>query len=203
MQAAAESRRHEVPPLPTTVSSSASTTSLHVLPSKQSFLSRRHPISRSSTSVTHSSSSSSTNLPSLSITTSPKSRSRNNVPLPQPPPSPTASPLDLLLERLPRLLALSLTLSSRFEDDPSPHGVAQAFVNMESEMIREIGLWAGEVGNIVAVGMGDMLDMNGYGRGRARRSISGDAPDEDEQQEDRLGFADIVSCPSTHLSSLY
>lgn len=190
MQAAAESRRHEVPPLPTTVSLSTSTTSLHALPAKQSFLSRRNPNSRSSTSITHSSSSSSTNLPALSVTTSPKSRSRTGIPLP--PPSPTASPLDLLLERLPRLLALSLTLSSRFEDDPSPHGVAEAFINMEDEMIREIGLWAGEVGNIVAMGMGDMLDMNGFSRGRGRRSISGDAPDEDEQQEDRLGFADIV-----------
>lgn len=69
---------------------------------------------------------------------------------------------------------------------------------MESEMIREFGLWAGEVGNLVAMGMGDMLDTNGFGRGRAsssRRSISGDAPEEEEHQEDKLGFADIVSHP--------
>ena len=113
-------------------------------------------------------------------------------PLPtQAPPSPTTSPLELLLERLPRLLALSLTLSSRFEDDPSPFGVAEAFVKMEEEMIREIGLWAGEVGNIVAVGMGEMLDMS-MSRGRSRRSISGDLMTDDETQEDRLGFADIV-----------
>jgi hypothetical protein len=65
---------------------------------------------------------------------------------------------------------------------------------MEEEMIKEIGLWAGEVGNIVAVGMGEMLDMStGAGsRGRSRRSISGDAMTDDESQEDRLGFADIV-----------
>jgi hypothetical protein len=72
--------------------------------------------------------------------------------------------------------------------------VAEAFVKMEEEMIREIGLWAGEVGNIVAVGMGEMLDMS-MSRGRSRRSISGDAMTDDETQEDRLGFADIVSLP--------
>jgi len=110
----------------------------------------------------------------------------------QAPSSPTTSPLELLLERLPRLLALSLTLSSRFEDDPSPFGVAEAFVEMEEEMITEIGLWAGEVGNIVAVGMGEMLDMSAN-RGRSRRSVSGDAMTDDESNEDRLGFADIVS----------
>jgi hypothetical protein len=65
-------------------------------------------------------------------------------------------------------------------------------VKMEEEMIREIGLWAGEVGNIVAVGMGEMLDMS-MSRGRSRRSISGDAMTDDETQEDRLGFADIAS----------
>lgn len=59
-------------------------------------------------------------------------------------------------------------------------------------MIREIGLWAGEVGNIVAMGMGDMLDTTGHGRSRTRRSIGGHAADEEEHQEDRLGFADIV-----------
>lgn len=166
------------------------------MPSKQSFLSRRNSNSRSSNSVSQSQSSTASsfsNLPSLSITTpSPKARSK----MPLPPPSPTASPLDLLLERLPRLLALSLTLSSRFEDDPSPHGVAEAFIKMEDEMTREIGLWAGEVGNIVAVGMGDILDMTNGARSRARRSISGDAPVEEEDQDDRLGFADIVRLPS-------
>lgn len=65
---------------------------------------------------------------------------------------------------------------------------------MEEEMIKEIGLWAGEVGNIVAVGMGEMLDMSAS-RGRARRSISGDTMTDDETQEDRLGFADIVRLP--------
>jgi hypothetical protein len=70
---------------------------------------------------------------------------------------------------------------------------------MEEEMIKEIGLWAGEVGNIVAVGMGEMLDMS-MSRGRSRRSISGDAMTDDETQEDRLGFADIVSL--THPLSL-
>ena len=59
-------------------------------------------------------------------------------------------------------------------------------------MITEIGLWAGEVGNIVAVGMGEMLDMSAN-RGRSRRSVSGDAMTDDESNEDRLGFADIVS----------
>ena len=64
-------------------------------------------------------------------------------------------------------------------------------MKMEEEMITEIGLWAGEVGNIVAVGMGEMLDMSAP-RGRSRRSVSGDAVTDDESQEDRLGFADIV-----------
>jgi hypothetical protein len=44
--------------------------------------------------------------------------------------------------------------------------------------------------------MGEMLDtsMSSMARGRSRRSISGDAVTDDEsQQEDRLGFADIVS----------
>jgi hypothetical protein len=96
---------------------------------------------------------------------------------------------------LPRLLALSLTLSSRFEDDPSPYGVAEAFVKMENDLVKEIGLWAGEVGNIVTVGMGEMLDISSssINRGRSRRSMSGDATTDDECQEDRLGFADIVS----------
>jgi hypothetical protein len=93
-----------------------------------------------------------------------------------------------------------LTLSSRFEDDPSPYGVAEAFVKMEEEMIKEIGLWAGEVGNIVAVGMGEMLDMTAP-RGRSRRSVSGDAVTDDESLEDRLGFADIVSIPHHRLDS--
>ena len=67
-------------------------------------------------------------------------------------------------------------------------------MKMEEEMIKEIGLWAGEVGNIVAVGMGEMLDLSAS-RGRTRRSISGDAMTDDETQEDRLRFADIVSLP--------
>ena len=98
------------------------------------------------------------------------------------------------MERLPRLLALSLTLSSRFEDDLSPTGVAEAFIKMESELIGEFGLWAGEVGNLVAMGMGDMLDSKNAGK-RGRRSISGDTPEEEEDQEGKLGFADIVRSP--------
>lgn len=193
VQAAAESRRDEVPPLPIpgTPDRTQSSVNLTQLPSRTSFLSRR-TASRSTTSVSVSANSSSTHLSPLSINVSPMLRTR---PLPsQAPPSPTTSPLELLLERLPRLLALSLTLSSRFEDDPSPFGVAEAFVKMEEEMIREIGLWAGEVGNIVAVGMGEMLDLSAS-RGRSRRSISGDAMTDDETQEDRLGFADIASLP--------
>lgn len=65
-------------------------------------------------------------------------------------------------------------------------------------MIREFGLWAGEVGNLVAMGMGDMLDSHSnlnVGK-RGRRSISGDAPEEEGGQEDKLGFADIVCPPS-------
>jgi len=103
------------------------------------------------------------------------------------------SPLDLLLDRLPRLLALSLTLSSRFEHDPSPQGVSEAFVRMESELVKEIGLWASEVGNLVAMGMGEVLEnMSGAGRGRSRKSMSVDDRDD---QEERLGFADILIMP--------
>jgi hypothetical protein len=197
VQAAAESRRDEVPPLPTHLNNphpSHSAVSLQQLPSKTSFLSRRQTNSRSTNSVPlprPSPPSSSAYLSPLTINISPRFRTRN---LPAAPPSPTTSPLELLLERLPRLLALSLTLSSRFEDDPSPYGVAEAFVKMEYDLVKEIGLWAGEVGNIVAVGMGEMLDSSTSGaRGRSRRSISGDAVTDDESQEDRLGFADIVS----------
>jgi len=110
-------------------------------------------------------------------------------------PSSSTSPLDLLLERLPRLLALSLTLSSRFEHDPSPHGVAAAFTAMEVELTSVIGNWASEIGNLVAMGLGEMLDKT-QSPGLSRRSSgSGDGtgPVGESHDAERLGFGDIVS----------
>lgn len=85
------------------------------------------------------------------------------------------SPLGILLYRLPRLLALSLTLSSRFAHDPSPDQVATAFLSMEDEIMRELADWAGEVGQLVAMGFGEMLDREMREDGSlSRNSTMGD-----------------------------
>lgn len=101
--------------------------------------------------------------------------------------APAAPSLGVLLEHLPRLLAVSLTLSSRFEHDPSPMGVALAFQAMEEELSREIGLWAGEVGNLIAMGLAGVVDKTPGSSRQASMSELNEDPD------DRLGLADIVS----------
>lgn len=91
-------------------------------------------------------------------------------------------------------MAVSLTLSSRFEHDPSPAGVALAFEAMEGELSREIGLWAGQVGHLIAAGLTGVEKSPG---GSRQGSIGDLADDPDE----RLGLADIVSGPSSRAHS--
>ena len=88
---------------------------------------------------------------------------------------------------------MSLTLSSRFEHDPSPQGVALAFKEMEAELCREIGFWASEVGNLVAVGLGDIVDRTPCGSRKSSTNELGLSTLEDDP-DGRLGFGDIVSC---------
>jgi hypothetical protein len=73
--------------------------------------------------------------------------------------------IDVLLLRLPRLLALSLTLSSRFAHDPSPDQIATAFLSMEDELTTEMAGWAADVGVLIGSGVGKEID-------RLRRSSS-------------------------------
>lgn len=84
------------------------------------------------------------------------------------------SSIDILLLRLPRLLALSLTLSSRFAHDPSPDQIATAFLSMEDELTTEMAGWAADVGILIGSGVGREIDRlrransSGYTRnGRA------------------------------------
>lgn len=91
------------------------------------------------------------------------------------------------------MLAVSLTLSSRFEHDPSPLGIAESFLSMERELTREIGNWASEVGNLVAMGMGEILDRSSEGVSRRRSRGAAEGGTALEQGDDRLSFADIVS----------
>ena len=116
--------------------------------------------------------------------------------------TPTASPLDLLVERFPRLLALSLALSARFEHDPSPHGVAEVFAAMEEEITTETAHWASEVGNLGAMGMGELLDQTEGHRRSKSSSGSGDEGVTKGDPDWRLSFADIVSAePSVDMTS--
>jgi hypothetical protein len=110
-------------------------------------------------------------------------------------PSPTSqvSPFTILLEHLPRLLAVSLTLSSRFEHDPSPVAVAQSFGAMERELSSEMGLWAGEVGNLVAMGLGEVIDRETPVSSRRASMNELRAGEGAMDPDERLGFADIVS----------
>ncbi|ORY34852.1 hypothetical protein BCR39DRAFT_133709 [Naematelia encephala] len=95
-------------------------------------------------------------------------------------------PLDILLFRLPRLLALSLTLSTRFDHDPSPAGVATAFSEMESNLTSEIGLWAGEIGSIVTTGLGRTIGKSMQSGGADKNDPRG------EDRDDRLILGDIA-----------
>ena len=69
--------------------------------------------------------------------------------------------------------------------------MSQAFVAMERELFTEIGLWAGQVGNLVALGLGDLVDRKTPMNPR-NHSLSESNPEEWDPDE-RLGFADIVS----------
>lgn len=127
-----------------------------------------------------------------------------------------SSPMDVLLLRLPRLLALSLTLSSQFEHHASPAGLAEAFLAMEPSLREECGMWAGEIGNLIVMGLGEWLDTNAamasssstpsqtpghkrsgslIGRFGAGSEVLGLVMEgqEADDREDRLSFMDIVS----------
>lgn len=132
-------------------------------------------------------------------------------------PSGASSPMDVLLLRLPRLLALSLTLSSQFEHHASPAGLAEAFLAMEPSLREECGMRAGEIGNLIVMGLGDWLDTNAamassssttpsqtpghsrsgrligrYGAGSEVLGLVMEGQEADDR-EDRLSFTDIVS----------
>ncbi|WWC73529.1 uncharacterized protein I206_107501 [Kwoniella pini CBS 10737] len=147
-------------------------------------------------------------------------RSRTSTPGPSSASSPTtpvlpsislplsaSAPLDILLEKLPRLYELSIELSERFEHDPSPYGVADAFLSMEENITKEISNWAKGVGEIVYSGIGDEMNkildqQRGSGNGR-RRSEGGmyenggesEIDSEIEGSEGRVRFADIIIVP--------
>ncbi|WVW86742.1 hypothetical protein I302_108796 [Kwoniella bestiolae CBS 10118] len=144
------------------------------------------------------------------------SNSNPNTPAPSRPTSPTSniiplptSPLDILLLHLPKLYSLSLKLSERFEHDPSPYGVADAFVSMEEDITREITEWSKRIGELVYCGIGDEVNkilegqkLNNAKRGRRRISEGGlemesgtETEGEGEGEEDRLKFADIIIVP--------
>ena len=103
--------------------------------------------------------------------------------------------MQFLLTHLPRLLALSMSLSSKFEDDPSPFGLSQAFVSMEHELSTQLGIWSAQVGRLVEDGLGEILDLQidrtpAVSRGVSMIEVPGSlvSPPNDA----RLGFADIV-----------
>ncbi|RXK34875.1 hypothetical protein M231_07864 [Tremella mesenterica] len=143
-----------------------------------------------------SSSASSTSIPSPIQSPSTKSQMRRPrtshspslISVPSPNPS-----LTVLADRLPRLLALSLTLSARFESDPSPAGVASAFSTMENELMEEMTMWAGEIGGLVVGGYA----LDGMGRHKRSASLSGnrEGDGEGEEQEEKLRLSDIVISP--------
>jgi hypothetical protein len=110
-----------------------------------------------------------------------------------------------MLEHMPRLLAVTLTLSSRFEHDPSPYGVADAFLGMQRELVEELSVWASEMGGFMSMGLGAMvgtgtrtggglpmpmaIPADGIGKRSKSTSEMGSLLD----QEERLGLGDIVS----------
>lgn len=104
---------------------------------------------------------------------------------------PTSIALATLLSRLPGLLDLSLNLSSAFLHDASPYGVAQAFLEMEETLIREVGQWAGEVGNVVVSGVTESL--NKVMEDERKKRGKGLIDEEDDQSDEKLAYLDIVS----------
>ncbi|KAK6908747.1 hypothetical protein I204_01968 [Kwoniella mangroviensis CBS 8886] len=154
--------------------------------------------------------SSSTNTPApsrpTSVTSSPTSTS---VPLPPLPTAYSYTPIEILLIQLPKLYSLSLKLSERFEHDPSPYGVADAFVSMEEYITKEVSEWAKRIGEVVYSGIGDELNkvlenqklsLSTSKRGRRRISEGGTGNDGlntegEEEEEDRFKFADIIIVP--------
>ncbi|WWC95545.1 hypothetical protein V866_002410 [Kwoniella sp. B9012] len=154
--------------------------------------------------------SSSTNTPAPSRTTSvTSSPTSTSVPLPPLPAAYSYTPIEILLIQLPKLYTLSLKLSERFEHDPSPYGVADAFVSMEEYITKEVSEWAKRIGEIVYSGIGDELNkilenqklsLLTSKTGRRRISEGGNGNDgldmEGEEEEgDRLKFADIIIVP--------
>ena len=72
--------------------------------------------------------------------------------------------------------------------------MALAFKGMELELEEEIGMWAGEVGNLVAMGLGDSLERTAFGSSEGSVTEMGVRAGNDP--DERLGFADIVSVPN-------
>ncbi|ADV22470.1 hypothetical protein CNE01570 [Cryptococcus gattii WM276] len=106
---------------------------------------------------------------------------------------PTSVALATLLSRLPNLLDLSLNLSSAFLHDASPYGVAQAFLEMEETLIREVGRWAGEVGNVVVSGVTESL--NKVMEDERKKRGKGLIDEEGDQSDEKLAYLDIILMP--------
>ena len=109
-------------------------------------------------------------------------------------------PLDILSNRLPQLLSLSISLSALFDLTPSPSGISSAFVSLEAVLVEQLGAWASEIGSLLINCESELLDVSISALstpGASRSSSFGNV--EDFEQEERLSFADIVSLPSEHL----
>ncbi|ODN78500.1 hypothetical protein, variant [Cryptococcus amylolentus CBS 6039] len=104
-----------------------------------------------------------------------------------------AMALNTLIARLPTLLDLSIKLSNAFSNDASPYGVSQAFIEMEEDMSREVGLWASEVGGVVISGI--MEDLNRAMDEERRRGRGVEEEIDGEEGDERLGYLDIIMMP--------
>lgn len=62
---------------------------------------------------------------------------------------------------------------------------------MEETLIREVGQWAGEVGNVVVSGVTESL--NKVMEDERKKRGKGLIDEEDDQSDERLAYLDIVS----------
>ncbi|WVQ79364.1 hypothetical protein IAT38_001461 [Cryptococcus sp. DSM 104549] len=134
-------------------------------------------------------------LPTPRPTPSPQPSQDTPSPAPAAPTA-SSSPVLTLLTHLPSLINIFETLSSAFSHDPSPYGVAEAFVEMEDELTRELALWASEVGPVMVSsameGLNRILDEDRRKRGKKG---AGDGDDGMDGSMGRLAFSDIILSP--------
>ncbi|WVO13774.1 hypothetical protein L204_101396 [Cryptococcus depauperatus] len=110
---------------------------------------------------------------------------------------PSTSALTTLLVRLPALLDISLNLSSAFSHDVSPFGVAQAFIQMEETLTREVALWAGEVGGVIVSGITETLNklMENEKKKKRKNETLQMHEEEEEEGDERVAYLDIILMP--------